>query len=236
MLNGGAHRFRDSIASAFGWWADAGVDVAVAETPRDWLAPPSVAKPVAPSGPAAVLPDDLAAFIELLVRGDYLPDAPPPRRRVAPEGRAGARLMIVADMPDEADLAAGRLLSADAVLFDAMLAAMGTSRDAVYLAPLSPARIVGGRLGGATEPLAALMRRHVALVRPSALILLGDGTSRALLGVGRAEGARALGTLNHDGGTVAAIAIAHPRHLKTQPALKREAWGAMRRVIGELAQ
>lgn len=232
MLNGGAHRFRDEVASLIGWWAEAGVSTFVGETPCDWLAPPPTPVSTPAAADAAPPPADLAAFVAHLAEGPYLADAPPPSRRIAPEGPAGARLMIVTDMPDEADLRARRLLSAEAALFDAMLKAMGLARADVYLAPLSPARITGGRLGRAAAPLAALMRAHLALARPHALLLLGDETCRALLG----DAGTGLRSLNHDGGTVAAIATIHPRQLVRRPPLKAEAWRAMRLLLGELAR
>ncbi len=232
MLTGGSHRFGDAIASALGWWADAGVDAAISEQPCDWLAPAAARPAVVARTPAArALPGDLAAFRDLLATGDYVAAAPPPRRRIAPAGDADAALAVVADMPDEADLEAARLLTAEAALFDAMLAAMGTARDAIYLAPLSPARIIGGKIGGAAAPLAALMRAHLAFVRPKALLVLGDEAARAM---GLERGV--LRNLNHDGGTVAAIAIVHPRILRRTPACKAEAWAAMRQLIGVLAR
>ncbi|HEY0270617.1 MAG TPA: uracil-DNA glycosylase, partial [Sphingomonas sp.] len=81
-MAGGNDRFGDAIASALGWWVDAGVDTAIAETPRNWLAPPAragvpvpaalAAAPVAVE-PAAALPGDLAAFQAFLAEQEYLP-------------------------------------------------------------------------------------------------------------------------------------------------------------------
>lgn len=241
VLSGGSHRFRDVIASALGWWAEAGVTEPVSDQPRDWLAAPALAPPPAiPGAPTrlapAPAPTDLAALHRLLATGDYVTDAPPPRRRVAPAGDPDAPLMIVTDMPDDADLATGRLLTAESALFDAMLAAMGRTRATIYLAPLSPARLVGGRLGSAAAPLGALMRAHLGLVRPRALLLLGDETCRAILDAERDEACHALRDLKHDGGTVAAIATIHPRILRLQPPRKAEAWSAMRQLLGVLCR
>lgn len=155
VLTGGNSRFGEEIASALDWWVAAGVDVATSEAPRSWLAPPvpraPAATPIAaepkPAMPApAALPDDLAALHALLAEGAYIAGAAPPRRRVRPSGDPASALMIVTDMPDPADLEARHLFAGEtARLFDAMLAAMGRSRDTIYLAPLSPARITGGQ-------------------------------------------------------------------------------------------
>jgi DNA polymerase len=239
------------IASTLGWWADAGVDTVISETPRDWLAPP--APPPAIIAPAArtadsapppvttALPNDLAALHTLLAEGAYAPAAAPPRLRVTPSGDPASGLMVIADMPDAPDVAARHLLAGETQrLFDAMLVAMGRTRDTIYLAALSPARISGGRIDSAlAAPLAALMRRHIALVAPRAIMLLGDETCRALLGIergqARGEPDGALRQLNHDGGTVPAIAIVHPRFLLRHPAAKADAWTEMRRLIGVFA-
>jgi uracil-DNA glycosylase family 4 len=239
VLNGGDHRFRDTIASALGWWADAGVDTPIAETPHDWLAPPAkpapATAPIATTSPVAALPDDLAAFHALLAEGAYVPGAGLPRLRVGPSGDPASGLMIVVDMPDSDDVRGGPLFSgATARLFDAILAAMGRTRETIYCAPLSPVRLHGGRID-APEPLAALMRRHIALIRPRAVMLFGDETCRALLGMERGQARGGLRSLNHDGGTVPAIAIVHPRHMLKHPVCKAEAWADMRLLIGEFA-
>ena len=239
MLGGGQNRLGDAIASALGWWIEAGVDTSIAEMPRNWLA-----SPVCPAGPVAAvtakpaaLPDDLAGFRAFLAERDYLPGAPPPSRRAAPFGDPDAGLMIIADMPDPADLASRRLFGGDcARLFDAMLAALGRTRETVYVAPLSPARIAGGRIAAdIAEPLARLMRHHISLVRPRALMLMGGAACRALSGLGRAEARGDLRPVNHDGGTVPAVIIPHPRALRQHPAAKADAWREMRRLAGVLA-
>lgn len=249
MLNGGDHRFRDVIASALGWWADAGVDALADDATRDWLAPPQprmemlATTPIAPaSAPvaapeAAGLPDTIEALHALLATGDYMPNAAPPGRRVGPAGTPGAELMIVADMPDPGDGEAGHLFGAETGrLFDAMLAAMGRDRARIYYAPLSPARIAGRIDERQGEALTRLMRRHIALAKPRALILFGDETARWLLGPDALNERGGLRSVEHDEGHVPAIATFHPRHLRRMPALKGAAWADMRLLLGVLGQ
>ena len=53
-------------------------------------------------------------------------------------------------MPDADDVAAGMLLSGQVgILFDRMLAAIGQSRDTIYLAPLCPGCPPGARIDDA---------------------------------------------------------------------------------------
>ncbi len=235
MLNGGDHRFRDTIASALGWWAEAGLHTLVAEEPRNWLAPPAKALPVAlQPAPEATLPDSLDALHALLATGAYAPQSAPPRRRIAPSGTPGSELMIIVDTPEADDV--GHLFAGESArLFDAMLAAMGRDRSTVYLAPFSPARTAGridDRQGAA---LAALMRRHISLAAPKALILFGDEPACRLIGPDALKTRGGIRSVNHDGGTVPAIATFHPCHLRRMPALKASTWSDMRLLLGVLA-
>ncbi len=255
MLNGGDHRFRDVVASALGWWADAGVDSLADETVRDWLGPPPrpapVAAPVsdapsptpiaasavaAPASSAATLPDTLEALHALLAEGDYIPNAAPPGRRVAPAGDPAAGLMIIADMPDPGDAEAGHLFAGEtARLFDAMLVAMGRDRPTIYYAPFSPVRPAGRLDERQGEALARLMRHHIALAKPRALILFGDEATRWLIGEEALTTRGGLRSVQHEGGTIPAIATFHPRHLRRMPALKAASWADMRLLLGVLS-
>jgi len=250
MLSGGQFRHRDIVASALGWWTDAGVDMLVDETMRDWLAVPArpavpiqpataaAAAPasVAPPSAVAPLPDTIEALHALLAAGAYVPSPPPPRLRVAPAGDPGADLMIVVDMPDPGDAEAGRLFSGDtAAMFDGMVGAMGYDRSRIYLAPFSPVRAAGRLDPRAADALAALMRRHIALVAPKALILFGDMPALALLGRDALATRGGLRSVNHDRGMVPAIATFHPRHLLRMPSLKAATWADMRLLLGVLA-
>jgi uracil-DNA glycosylase len=257
MLNGGQHRLRDTVASALGWWADAGVDMLAGEEPRDWLAAPVRPAPIAPApiadtaahaGPAtapaaappaapADLPGDLAGLLALLAAGDYAPRPAPPHLRVAPMGDPAAPLMIVTDMPEAGDERAGLFSGETAALYDAMLAAMGLDRARVYCAPLSPARFAGGRIDERhVDPLARIMRRHLSLATPKALLLFGDEAARVLLGPDALAKRGGIRFVNHDGGEIPAICITHPRTLRRAPAAKAAAWRDMRLLIGELAR
>lgn len=247
MLNGGDYRYRDVVASALGWWADAGVDMLADEDVRDWLAPPPPKAPIvpavladtgaAPLRAAAALPETLAALHALLATGDYAPSPAPPRLRVAPSGDPAADVMIVADMPDPGDPEAGRLFAGEtAALFDAMLAALGLDRARIYLAPFSPARAAGRLDAKQGEALATLMRRHISLAAPKALILFGDSVAHGLLGPEALATRGGIRDVNHDGGIVPAIATFHPRHLRRMPSLKAATWTDMRLLLGVLAR
>lgn len=239
-----------AIKSYVGWWAEAGLIDAVSDDPFDWLAP--IAKPaprdiaemqratlakVAPAAstasatPKAALPTDLAAFDTWLADSADLPGLEWSMQRVLPSGPAEAPLMLLADAPDPADIEAGRLFSgAQGKLIDAMLAAIGLSRGACRIGSIALTRPIGGRLDGSdADRLTAIARRHVALAKPRALLLLGQQSAQLVAGEGVSPALRQL-EFNHDGVTVAAFAIHHPRLLLERPLLKRPAWDVLKRV------
>ncbi len=214
------------------WWCDAGVDVLVADEPRDWLArtpaptQPSAAAVVAETAVAAIgLPDTLDAFVAWRTG----PDAPEGSGGVLAEGDPAADVMIVTDYPESDGFigdAAGRL-------FDRMLAAIGLARDSVYLTTLCTVRPLGGRIAPETLPrLGELLAHHVALVGPKHLLLLGQAPSRALTGTDATQGQRNLRPVNLKSGTVDAVATLHPRFLIEKPAMKAAAWKDLQLLMG----
>jgi len=231
---------RQALASALDWWMGAGVDTLVDEAPRDWLAPPAPAPahdapPPAPVAPPA-LPATLPELHGWLATSDALPGDPPRTQRLAPIGDPAGGLMIVLDMPEQGDAEADALLGGEAgLLFDNMLAAIGFGRTSAYIAPFVPARAPGGRIAASVgQRLAAIMRHHIRLAAPRALLVMGDEAAFPLLGA-RVPAARGgLRDLNLDGVTVAAIATFHPRFLLRNPVRKADAWMDLRLLMGAL--
>lgn len=222
----------EEIASALGWWADAGVDALIDEQPRNWLArAPTATAPSASVLPAAAaLPDTLDAFIAWRMAGDDVPEAAWGVPRVAPAGRHDAPLMVLVDCPSDAAL----LAEAEQRLFARMLAAIGSAPDDVHLAAtmwaepaVKPEPAVRGRL----EHLA---RHHVKLARPRATLALGDAASRALLAMNMAEARGRLHRVNHDGADMLVVASYHPRFLLQRPAAKAGSWADLQMILGEL--
>jgi uracil-DNA glycosylase family 4 len=229
------------------WWSLAGVDCAVGEAPVDWLRPIQPAMISATTGANPPLaapaptrrPVTLDAFHLWLARDDGHPESRwAPGRAILPTGTAGARLMVITDMPDPADMGAGALFTDQAgQLFDAMLRAISLTRDDIYLTAMALARPPGGMIDAAdTAQLVDRMRAQVALARPARLLLLGDRTIRAFLPTGDGGFAGALRPFNHEGGTVPAAVTFHPRLLLTQPAAKAECWRALQSLIEDMSR
>ena len=219
--------------SALSWWEEAGVDTLVAEEPRDWLAGPKpaaakVAEPEHAPAPAAAepFPADLPAFQAWLAETDVLPFASPSTPRVAPAGDAAGGLMAITDLPDAEEVAAGRIFTGETgALVERMLGAIGLSREAVYLAPFSPIAPAAGRIDKAgVEMLTGVMRHHIGLVAPRALLIFGDSCSRALLGLKMAEARGRWHEVETPAGPIRALVTIRPQQLLKQPNLKGLAW------------
>jgi DNA polymerase len=225
-----------AAASALDWWREAGVDTLVDETPHAWLAeaaPPRASAAAAEAAPAATaLPATLAEFETWRISA-AAPDASW-GTPIAPSGAAASGLMVLLDMPEREDTAAGQLLSGEAGrLFDRMLAAIGRDRQSIYLASLAVERPVTGRNAPeAAGALADLARHHVALVRPKRLLVMGDAANRALLGTNAAMSGPILHVVKHDFGQTEAVATFHPRFLLGNPARKARAWRDLQVLIG----
>src|SRR6478672_1778193 len=85
--------------SALLWWLEAGVDIAVQDQPRDWLAPaPARAEPlVAEPRTNLVQPaqETLAELQSWLATAVQLPFAGPTAKRILPHGPEDAAVMLL---------------------------------------------------------------------------------------------------------------------------------------------
>jgi uracil-DNA glycosylase len=221
---------------ALGWWLDSGVDVAIAEQPRDWRratpTPPRPAPvPRAVAATASEPPADLAAFRAWLASEPGLPLDRPGARRVLPHGVESAALMVMADFPSPQECAEGRPLAGDSwVLAQRMLAAIGIAPEAAYLATLACFQAPGARLdGGELDRCGAIARDHIRHARPERLLLFGDAPARALTGHPLAA---ARGKVHRIEG-VRTVATFHPRWLLQRPSDKALAWKDLLLLMSE---
>lgn len=213
--------------SALAWWLEAGVDVAVQETARDWLAAPapraapSLETP-APSNLVQPNQDTLAELQQWLSSSVDLPFAGSAAKRVLPHGPENASVMLLSDAPTLEDAAAGQPIGGDAwALASRMLAAIGMSTEEAYNASLSCFHAPGARMSAQERAACAeVARRHIALAKPKRLLLLGDGPCLALLGKRLVEARGRAHTVEG----VRAVATFHPRQLINQPSNKSLAW------------
>jgi uracil-DNA glycosylase len=239
------------------WYVAMGADEAIDEQSIDRLAParaaappppppaasappppPAIAAPVAVA-PAAAGARRLAAAatslaeLESAVRGfDGCALKRTATNTVFADGAAGAELMVIGEAPGADEDRLGRpFVGRSGQLLDRMLAAIGYDRrQNAYITNVLFWRPPGNRKPTNEEIAACLpfVWRHVALLRPKAVMMCGGTATGALLG--RAEGIMRLRgrwfSLEAEGleTTVPAIATYHPSFLLRSPSRKNEAW------------
>ena len=230
------------MQSALQWWLDAGVDVLVDESPRDWLRPSPapvpaqsapVEAPLAQAPALAPLPDQIDLFEAYLRTSETLPFAAPSAPRVCPEWNPSADLMILIDMPAAADCTTGSLLSGEAgALFDRMMAAIGRDRSTLYLTALSCLRSPDGRFTPeAAAQCAALARHHIGLAAPKAVLLFGDSCAKALLDMPMAQARGRWHEIETQAGPVKTIVTIPPDFLLKRPSAKAHAWADLQMLV-----
>jgi DNA polymerase len=139
-----------------------------------------------------------------------------------PHGPENAEIMLLSEAPTLEDFAAGQPIGGDSwELARQMLAAIKIPSEQAYSASLSCLHVPGARMSPDDRAACAeIARRHISLVKPKRLLLMGDGPSLALLGkplpkarghVHKVEGVRTVATF-------------HPRQLINQPSNKSLAW------------
>lgn len=228
-----------AAASALAWWQEAGVDVELADAPRDWLAAPAApsqaaAVAVAEAAPAQ-LPATLAAFATWRL-GDDAPERGWGVPLVPATGPVDAALTVLIEMPEREDASEGCLLGGKAGrLFDRMLAAIGLTREQVHIASIAAARPVAGRIPReAVASLTAITRHYVDLLAPKALLLLGNAPCQVMLDDLCQQSRGRLRPLNHDSATMV-LASFHPQQLLERPQLKAESWKDLQMLARALA-
>ena len=101
------------------------------------------------------------------------------------EGNLHAALMFIGEGPGAQEDASGRpFVGAAGQLLDKMLAAIGMTREQVYICNIVKCRPPQNRVPEPDERTACMpyLRQQVALVRPKVIVCLGSTPTRALLG------------------------------------------------------
>lgn len=161
------------------------------------------------------------------------------------DGQAGAPVMFIGEAPGaDEDRAGVPFVGAAGQLLNKMLAAAGLDRSGVYITNMLPWRPPGNRTPTPNEVTVCLpfLRRHIELVNPKVLVLVGGTSAGTLLGT--SDGINRLRGRWHvyrsaEGATpIPARAVFHTAYLLRTPFRKREAWQDMleiRRRLGEKA-
>nr|WP_078056244.1 uracil-DNA glycosylase [Pacificimonas flava] len=195
-----------------------------AGTPAADRAPPPPPPPPATAVQARTLAD-LRSEAEARTFAVRRPDAP----LVFADGNPESGVMIVGEAPGGEEERQGRPFAGPAgQLLDKMLAAIELDRSRVYITNLSLWRPAANRVPNAAEAaeLLPFLHRHIALVRPRLMLLVGGTSAKALMktpsGIMRLRGR--WHDIEVEGHSYPALPTFHPAYLLREPAQKRLAW------------
>lgn len=232
-----------AMESVLGWWREAGVDYAFSDDARGFFAeaapPAAEAEGTAPELPAkraaepaktampalgdpADWPTSLDEFQHWWISAPEL-DGGTTSGRIAPRGEAQPDLMVLVGQPEREDRET--LLSGpDGTLLSAFLRAAGLDEARVYRAALlprhDPAPDWQARHG---DGFAALGWRHIALVQPARLLILGQNV-RSILQHDPAQRDNGLRGLNRDRLEVPILAGMGLAAMRKAPRTKARLW------------
>lgn len=235
--------------AALAWQVEAGADEAMLDSPlnRYELAAEAPKPPARPTSAVEVAPpagvdavevaraaagaartlDDLREAIAGFDLCDLKRGA---RNTVFADGNPKARVLILGEAPGAEEDREGRpFVGRAGQLLDKMFAAIGLSRTspdaetALYITNVLPWRPPGNRdpEPGEIAMMRPFVERHIALVDPAVIVVMGNTPLDALTGhrgILRARGnwSQALGK--------PLLPMTHPAYLLRNPAAKREAW------------
>jgi uracil-DNA glycosylase family 4 len=200
---------------------------------------PAPARAMGPMDQAAVLSareaaraaPDLGALKEALARFDGVSLSKTATNLVFADGNPKAKVMLVGEAPGaDEDRLGLPFVGVSGQLLDRMMATIGLDRTSFYITNVCFWRPPGNRKPTDLELAAQkpFVERHIELVAPEVLILVGAAAAQGLLGttegITRLRGRWFQYRLGEPGKTIPAMPIFHPAYLLRQPAQKRETW------------
>ena len=158
-------------------------------------------------------------------------------RAVPGEGNPHARLMFIGEGPGrDEDLTGRPFVGRAGQLLDKMIAAIGLSREEVYIANVVKCRPPQNRAPEMDEVAACMsyLRAQVGLIRPQVIVLLGSSALGAILGaehrITRERGA----WIERKG--VFFMPTFHPAALLRDESKKRPVWEDLKKVRDKLQE
>jgi uracil-DNA glycosylase len=147
------------------------------------------------------------------------------------DGNPDSGLMLIGEGPGaEEDRAGKPFVGPSGQLLDRMMASIGLDRSGYLITNLIPWRPPGNRNPTDSEVVICLpfLLRHIALVKPRRLVLLGALASRAILGgsagITRLRGKWMQAEIQGLNESISALPMLHPAYLLRTPGAKRDAW------------
>lgn len=158
------------------------------------------------------------------------------------DGNPAASVMLIGEAPGADEDRQGKpFVGVSGQLLDRMMAAIGLDRSTFYITNVCFWRPPGNRKPTEAELAAQLpfVTRHIELVQPKILVLVGGSSAQGLLGMNdgitRLRGRWFDYTSPLLTAPIPTIPIFHPAYLLRQPGLKREAWRDLLKLRQRLA-
>lgn len=185
--------------------------------------------------PSADWPETAEQLSAMIGGGAALPGNQYGGGSARPAGPADARLMIISDLPDFDEIAAGTLgQCAYGRLLANMVRAAGYDMADCYLTALATTRPAAGDLpDGAAPLLLPFIMHQIKIVRPKAVLVLGSAACGALFGAELMTARGNLHYFNQDGRKLASVVTFHPRTLLARPILKAQAWKDLQMLMNK---
>lgn len=244
----------DDPAALLRWYVDAGVDECIGEAPVDrFKAPPPAAAPAPAMAPRAAAPVVVApSMLSPVATGPHPADAATSveelkamveafdgcglkqfaSRTVFAAGNPAARVMFVGEAPGaDEDRQGLPFVGISGQLLDRMIESVGLSRaENAYITNVVFWRPPGNR-APTDEEIAVCMpfvRRHIELVNPAVLVLVGGLSAKTLLdttqGITRVRGKWHEYKSPGLAAPIPAMPLFHPAYLLRSPQQKRATW------------
>jgi len=231
------HRWREAQVAPF-WQQDraAAAQPSSPRTDEPRHVEPVAAKPVAvePSQPSQSMPQELGAFLDWLQKDASQPESSWTGAMIAPPNLVAQPLLLIVDMPSPDATDQSSLLEApQRRLASAMLASLGLKANDIPALSLSMRCAPAGVMDEDIQSrLGKRMVHYLGLARPKAAILIGDRTSRAILGKSWSPNASGLLNIDHHGGTTILVTLPGFEMLMSRPAAKARSWQTLRLLHG----
>ncbi|HVI91142.1 MAG TPA: uracil-DNA glycosylase [Dongiaceae bacterium] len=185
---------------------------------------------------------DLAALREALAAFDGCALKKTATNLVFADGNPAADVMLVGEAPGADEDRQGKpFVGVSGQLLDRMMAAIGLDRSTFYITNVCFWRPPGNRKPTEAELAAQLpfVTRHIELVQPKVLVLVGGSSAQGLLGLNdgitRLRGRWLDYTSPNLSAPIPALPIFHPAYLLRQPGLKREAWRDLMKLQAKIS-
>lgn len=163
-------------------------------------------------------------------------------RLVFADGNPAAKIMLIGEAPGADEDRQGKpFVGASGQLLDRMLACIGLDRKSTYITNILFWRPPGNRTPTTAEVAACLpfVERHIELVAPKLLVLVGGAAAKALLntqeGIIKLRGRWFEFQRPGLRQPIPAIATFHPAYLLRSPGQKRDAWRDLLAIKHRLA-